>query len=553
MGADTRRAPRQQPPGGFGTLEGSATLLRLALRRDRVRLLSWTLGITGFLVASAVGLGDVVPDARARATRAELMSSPTIRALRGPGYGLDDYSYGAMVAHELLLFGAVAVALMSLLIVTRHTRAEEEAGRTELLRACVLGRHAPLVAGLGVAVIANVVIAGATAFLLVATIGELGPTGAVVFGLALAATGVVFAMVAAVSVQLTANSRTANGITGVVLAVAFMSRAVGDAGGVEDRTLSWLSPLGWSQATRPFVDERLWPLALGLGLCVVLGIVATTLADRRDLGAGLLPPRPGPPTASEVLTHPLGFAWRLQRNALFGWTIGATAIGASFGAIIGDIDTFLEQNPQLVDIFGAGGDRLLDAFLATVMLLIALSATGFALQATHRLHLEESEGRAEPLLATSLSRVRWAMSHLALSLVGGSVVVCAGGLGLGVSAALDQADPTLIGQMLLAGLANTPAIWVVAGLVVAVYGMGGRGIGLGWAVVAYGTFIGLLAEVLDLPEALRGLSPYHHVPDLPAASVDSAALGVLAALLAIATLLVGVGLVALTRRDLHTP
>ena len=550
----TATTPDTPPARRRGTLTGSGTLLRLALRRDRVRLPLWILGLTGFLVASAVGLGDVVPDARARATRAELMSSPTIRALRGPGYGLDDYTYGAMIAHELLLFGAVGVALMSLLLLSRHTRAEEEAGRTELLRSGVLGRHAALFAGLGVAVVANLAVAAATTLGLLATIGELDTTGAVVFGLSLAAAGIVFAAVGAVCAQLGEDTRTVNGIAGVVLATAFMVRAIGDAGGVDDRGLSWFSPLGWTQATRPFVDERLWPLALSVGLALALLAVAIMLANRRDLGAGLVPPRPGPATATDALVRPSGLAWRLQRRSLFGWMLGACALGASFGAIIGDIDTFLDQNPQLIDIIGAGSGRLLDAFLATVMLLIALLATGFALQAAIRLHVEETGGRAEPLLAAALSRTRWAAGHLAVSLVGGSLVACAGGLGLGVAAALDQGDPGLVGSMLAAGAAYSPAIWFTVGLVVAVYGLGAGavGIGIGWLVVAYGTFVGLLAEVLDLPDALRGLSPYHHVPDLAGASIDLAGFGALGGLTALAVILVGAGLFGLARRDLHT-
>jgi ABC-2 type transport system permease protein len=540
------------PARRAATWTGASTLLRIGLRRDRARILAWVAGIAGFLVASAVGLGDVVPDARARATRAELMSSPTIRALRGPGYGLDDYTYGAMIAHELLLFGAVAVALMSVLLVMRHTRAEEESGRTELLRAGVLGRHAPMVAALGIATVAIITTAAATTLGLLATVPELDTIGATVFGLSLAGAGAVFAAVGAVCAQLSEDARSANGISGSALATVFMVRAVGDAGGVDDQRLSWLSPLAWTQATRPFVDERLWPLGLSLLLALTLTAIAASLANRRDLGAGLIPPRPGPVAASSSLSRPLGFAWRLHRGSLLGWAFGLAVLGASFGAIIGDIDAFLADNPQLADILGSGGSDLLDAFLATVMIVIGLLAAGFAVQAAARLQTEELSGRAEPLLATPLTRTRWAMSHLTVALAGGAVVAVAGGVGLGVGAALDQADPRMLVELTAAGLVYAPAIWVTAGLVAWVHGLGARAPVLGWLVIAYGTFIGLLAEVLDLPASVRDLSPFHHIPALPGAPLDLAGLGRLSLLAALALVLVAGGLAGLARRDLRT-
>ena len=44
--------------------------------------------------------------------------------------------------------GAIAVAVLALFLVVRHTRTEEETGRLELLGATVVGRQAPLTAAL---------------------------------------------------------------------------------------------------------------------------------------------------------------------------------------------------------------------------------------------------------------------------------------------------------------------------------------------------------------------------------------------------------------------
>ena len=55
---------------------------------------------------------------------------------------------------------------------------------------------------------------------------------------------------------------------------------------------------------------------------------AFALRARRDEGAGLVEPRPGPATASRRLTSPFGLALRLQRGALLGWSAGLFFSGA---------------------------------------------------------------------------------------------------------------------------------------------------------------------------------------------------------------------------------
>ena len=136
-----------------------------------------------------------------------------------------------------------------------------------------------------------------------------------------------FGAVAAVTAQVAESARAANGLAVGVLGAAFALRAIGDAG---PHWLAWLSPLGWAQAMRAFADERWWLLLALLALAALLRVGAARLAARRDLGAGILPPRPGP--ARGRLRTPLALAWRLQRGALAGWAAGFAILGAAFGA-----------------------------------------------------------------------------------------------------------------------------------------------------------------------------------------------------------------------------
>ncbi len=119
--------------------------------------------------------------------------------------------------------------------------------------------------------------------------------GSVALGLAAGLTGWCSAAVALVAAQLVESTRAAYGITGAVIGVAYALRAVGDVG---NGALSWLSPIGWGQYLRPYADEQWWPALLSIVAIVVLGFVAVMLFDRRDIGSGVWPARPGPARGS---------------------------------------------------------------------------------------------------------------------------------------------------------------------------------------------------------------------------------------------------------------
>lgn len=533
---------------GAGSLVGTVALARLALRRDRIRILAWIAGVVGFVTASAASVPEIYPTAAELQARGEFVRNPVLAIFSGPGYGTDDYTVGAMVANEYLIYGVLAVALMSVFMVIRHTRAEEEAGRTELVRAAVVGRHAALTAALAVATAVNLVIGALTAIALSASLPELSTVGSWFFGLSMAAAGIAFAAVAGVGAQLTEHARGAVGIGVAVLGASFVLRAAGDVG--DDRALSWVSPIGWVQSSRAYVDERWWPLLLPIAFALLSTAVAYALANRRDVAAGLIPPRPGPARASRRLASPGGLALRLHVPQLAVWGVALVAFGAVFGSLVGEVEDFLAQAPELREVFGADeGGALTDAFLSIVMLLLSLLATGYALAAASRPRAEETAGRAEPLLATAISRWRWVRGHLAVAMIGGAVVLVGTAAGLGIVAAIQLDDGSVVTAMLGAGLARVPAMWLVVGVSVALFGLAPRATALGWAVLGYAAVVGLLGDALDLPDAARAFSPFHHVPELPGGDVDATGLLVLTAAAAGLVLL---GRATLRRRDIHT-
>jgi ABC-2 type transport system permease protein len=523
-------------------LAGTGPLARFLLRRDRVRIAVWIGAIVLLLLSTAASVKGLYPT-QADLDQAAAADQDNAAAIvfNGPAQGL--HTIGGQVAFQVGAFGLVVMALMSVFMVGRETRGEEEAGRAELLRAMPVGRHAPTAAALLVVGGMNVVVG---ALVTLGLLGEdLPAAGCVVFGVSFAATGLLFAALATLMAQVTENTRVVYGACGAVVGASFALRAAGDVG---DGTLSWLSPIGWAQKTRPFAGEQWWPLLIVAAATVALVLGARELAVRRDLGGGLVPPRPGPAVAAPGLGSPLGLAVRLQRGSLIGWSAGLLLTGVAYGSVANDVGDLIGDNDTLKDLVAqTGRTSLTDAYLSTSMLMLALIAAGFAISSALRLRSEETAQHLDPVLATPVARRRWAASSLVVTLAGAAVVQVAGGLGAGVSYGLAAGDLGQVPRLVGAALAYLPALWLLVAVVMALFGLVPRAIYAAWGVLVGCFVIGLLGQVFGFPGLVDDLSPFHHVPGLPVADLTVLPL---AALLAVAAALMAAGFTGFRARDI---
>jgi polyether ionophore transport system permease protein len=527
-------------------LAGTGSLIRLALRRDRIMLTAWILIFAGMAAGSASATVSLygTPDERAQAALA-INNSPSLVALYGLIY--DVSSIGAISMIKLGAFGGALVGVLAILIVNRHTRAEEEAGRLELVGSAVVGRHAPLAAALIVAVTANLVLGILTALGLMSA--NLPTSGSVAFGFAWAAVGICFAAVAAVAAQITASGRATIGIAVTVVGVAYVFRAIGDtAGDGGAQWVRWLSPIGWGQQVRPFQGDRWWVLLLPLGFFTVLVTTAHVLLAHRDHGAGLVPDRLGPASAARGLSGPFGLAWRLQRGVLFGWAAGFALLGLVFGNVASNVGSFL-QSPAAKDFIQklGGVQGLTDAFMSTELGMAGVIASAYGVAAVMRLRTEESEMRAEPILATAVRRVTWAWSHIAIALFGVAFLLLCMGAGAGLTYSAQTGRSSDFFRVLEAALARIPAAWVIAAIVVLAFGIAPRAAIAGWVALVAFLLLGEFGPLFKLDQWVMDLSPFAHTPRLPGGVFTAVPLAWLAAL---AVVLMTAGLAGLRRRDI---
>jgi len=532
----------------MSTLVGTGKLVRLILRRDRVLLPLWILTFGLLMVTVVASFSELFPTAADRQQYADASAADAgfvtlYGQLHGSSLGELSVWRGG--------FYPVLIGLIALLTVVRHTRTEEETGRRELLGATVVGRHAGLAAALAATLVANLVLAAVVA---AAMAGQgLPVAGSLAFGLELAAAGWVFAAVGAVAAQLTSGAGGARGIAVAVLGGAWLLRVVGDVSGLSGGGLSWvswLSPIGWVHRIDPYGGERWWVLGLVAALTAVLAGAAVALEARRDVGAGLLPQRPGPATAAAGLRSPLALAWRLHRGLLAAWTAGFAVVGVVLGGAGSSVADMVAGNQSLEEVFTRMGGRtgIVDAYLASVMAILALMAAGYAIQATLRLRAEETNGRAEPVLAGAVGRLRWAASHLVFSVLGSAAALVAAGLTTGLTYGLSAGDPGhQVSRVLGAAVVQLPAVWVLAAVAVALVGLLPRYAAVAWGVLAACVLVALIGASLQLDQWVMDLSPFSHVPRLPGGSASATPL---LALAAVAAGLGAAGLAGLRRRNI---
>ncbi|MEM9131219.1 MAG: hypothetical protein AAF962_15080 [Actinomycetota bacterium] len=541
-----------RPRNGFA---GTGRLLRLILRLDRIKLSLWLVGLIVLIGITPSSVRAVIDnEAETQGVSSEqvlaeqamlLETNGASIALQGPPDALD--TFGGRFAFEIGAFTLAIVALMNILLIGRHTRTEEETGRAELVRAAAVGPWSSLAAVGIVALATNVILGGAISTVFIADGQEVGRS--LLYGASLAVCGLVFAAIATIWVQVFEYSRPATGMSLAVVILAFAIRAVGD---VRDNWLIVLSPLGWVQAVNAFGDAQAWPFIVA-GVAIVAAVItAVVLAARRDVGAGLVGSRPGPPQAGDSLATPLGFAWRLQQSTLLWWTVGAAALGAVYGSVISAIEDFADQNEgvrDMLEALGMSGDDLRNGFITVILSLIAIIATGGVIQTLLRPRSEEVAGRAEPVLGTAIGRRSWLSAHVAMTLLAAPLFMAAAGLAMALTDAALVGGFVDFGGLMAAALARVPALWAVGGIGVLLYGWARRFTMGVWAVFVVGLIVFLFGELLRLPDIAFNLSPVNHVTHLPGGDQSWLSVIVLSAIGLVTSVL---GLLLFDRRDIDS-
>lgn len=494
-----------------------------------------------------------MPTAEARRSLAETFGdNRSIAAVIGPARHLDTIE--GYVAWRMFGLLIIVGAIWGLLLATRLTRGEEDAGRWEVLLAGRTNRRHAAAQAIGGLATGLLVLWALTAALTVA-VGlrsdvRFPVQSSLFYATASTASAAMFLAIGALAGQLGSTRRQANGLAGCVFAASYLVRMVADASSGSE-WMRWASPLGWVENLQPLVGSR--PLALLPILVLTAGAAwgAVVLAGRRDVGAGVLSRDREVAPDTRLLTGPALFAVRLERWVATAWIAGLAALAVVFGAVArsaAEAEVGVKGIEEAVERLGgeqggvAGWIGYEFLYLAALVAFVAAGQVG-------AIRREEAEGRLDNFLARALSRHRWLLGRLGLAtaIVAIASLACAAGGWIGVAGGQSDVGAA---AMLEAGVnVGVPAIFVL-GLGTLLLGVLPRlAVPILYTFVLWSFVIEIVGSSVATNHWLLDTAVLSHLGPVPATDLRW---GAIAWLTGLAVVGAALGVAAFERRDLSS-
>lgn len=476
-----------------------------------------------------------------------LTENPAIRILFGTPVALD--SAGGFTVWRtgipLLVLGSVWI----LLAATRITRGEEDAGRCDLVLAAPL-RMVDMVARALTAVAAAAVLISAAAGAALVLAGT-DMAGAITYAAVILGVTLTFGCTGLLAAQVLPTRSAAVGVTVALLGAALLVRMLADA--VTGAAWSaWATPFGLAARVAPFDQNRVAPLAVLASATLTLAAAALVVAQRRDVGSGLVvvATRRRPRTRS--LRSLTGFAVRHAARPTIGWAVGIAGYFALIGALIASVLEFFETNRHFARMAAAAGFADLDSangFAAALFVLLPIPAGLYGVTRLARLVADERSRRLTLVLAAPIARTRLIGTEIAMAAAGVVTLHVTAGMAMWAGATLTGA-PLTSGAALAGALNTAPISALAVGAAAVAVGWLPPAVGvLGALPVAGGFLFDVVAQSIHAPQWVVSLSPFAHVAAVPQAPPDVLPL---MGFVGTGMVLTGVGLFGYRRRDVAT-
>ncbi|GAX04933.1 ABC transporter permease protein [Secundilactobacillus pentosiphilus] len=524
-------------------------LTRMYLRHDRFAIIIWLLGIVSMVAAGASKIIGLTGNDKQVASLVAALDTPSMAALFGPFTAVKPYTTAAIFAASMMVFTGLLMAIMNIYFAIRNTRTQEDNGVLEMVRAHSVGRQSPLLATVYELLIIN----GVTGVLSSATLQAINMDGADItgdwlFGIGLAVFGFMFGTLSLLLSQLASNARGATTMSYSLLGLLYLFRAMTDVRNVK---YTWWTIFGWVEKIDPYGKNRVVPILEMLGLAVVVLIVTVVVSSERDLGAGLLPDRPGRGRASSLLAGPVTLVFRLERTSMIAWFVGLAVYGVSMGTLFNTVGDMMTNSPMVAKIIGPAaaasvGRATTLQFAALMSVVMAIGASVPAIATMLRLNSDERKGWLESIHARSVSRRHLFGAYTLVGTVAGVLALFAGTFGMALGSQ-GAKDPFAISRLMRSFWAFAPAVLVVIGIVAVVLGLLPKLQQVAWVIPIYALLSIYLGGLLDFPEWTKKLTPFGWINKVPLKTVQWDQAGWLVLLSAV---LILIGDYLYQRRDL---
>lgn len=524
------------------------TLFALYLKRDWKKIIVWILGV-GLFSAGFVSPFEEIAKGQGLVGMYETLKNPAMIAMVGPTpvETATDYTLGAMYAHEMLLFCGLFAMIIAGLHVVSHTRKEEDLGLTELVRSFQVGRQANALATIAETVFINVLLALFIAGVMISFgAATISVEGSFLFGASVGMAGVIGAGIALVMAQLMPTSSGAIGSALGLIGLLYIIRAGTDVSNVD---LSMINPLGWTYLTYPFTENNWIPLIFALIFSLIAVMIAFALEGARDMGAGYLPQREGRESAKKSLLSVRGLFIKINKGTIISWLLAFIIMGAAYGSIYGDMQTFLESNEIMKQMFSHSGISIEESFTGTIMMVMIGLVSILPIAIVNKLFSEESRLHLSQLYATKVTRSQFYWTSVGLAIVVGiaGILLAAGSLGGTAISVMGDSTTMDIVDFLTAGYNFLPSVLFFTSL---------AALALGWApqlgkvvygYLAYSFVLNYFGGILDLPEWFSKTAIQSWIPQMPMDDFDAP---VFITITVISIALMVIGYLGYRRRDM---
>lgn len=468
-----------------------------------------------------------------------MAANPALKLILGPLDHIE--TVASTTSWRIGLFMLTAFGVLIAFTVNRHTRREEESGQLELAGSAAVGRLSPLVAAVAVAAALTVLTAvvtslpflgyGATGHQVLVQIGQYVGVGVAITGVTL--------LVA----QVATTARQVSSITTALVLGGYLLRGAADTNDAVS-WLRWTNPIGWVQTMEPYGDPSWW----GLLWCVVAGVgsiaLAVVLRERRDLGSGVIAPRPGPATSRGLRSVP-AVLWQSQWRTFTGWSIGILVFALIVGSLVSSVADTSGMPPQFQEYLRklGGAGALTGAFLAAMAAFFSAAIAFWLVSLVADLRRWETRGQLELALSTGRARRTWLLTVVAIGVLGSLVLLVIAAVGVAWLGRSQLGASDVLRAMVI----QAPAAWLIFSIALLLLGIRPAWTAAGWVVAALAFLIGELGVAFGLPGWALDLSPFTHTPKVPQVPITWTPLVVMTL---VAAVFIAIAVVAFDRRDI---
>ena len=508
-------------PSGLSRVYGFGSIFAKTIRDSRraTIVVAAVLGLLLVMVSAAIASEFSTPESRAQITALIAAVPPIMQGLAGKPVNVD--ALGGYVNYKYGTFFPLIVSLWSILALSGTLAAESRRGSMEFLAATGLSRRRIAIEKLG----AHLLVIALACLALYVALTVVDRAFARLPGDEISA-----AMAAGYAIWLGLLSLAAGSLAWALAPFLGRGAAVGIAGAVmfggfflngyqvaipELAPFAALTWFGWTTDHVPLAGQFDWASLLPVVVVtVVLLIVGVEAFARRDLGATSAIPTPSLPRALTGVTGPAGRTASEQLPVSVAWGLGLglfglvlAGSGGSFMDALRDAPAFLALLESVfpgTDMASPGG------FLQLVFIEFGLVLAGLAAATlVGRWASDETSGRLEMLLASTLRRHRWVAAGGLATLASIALVTVLTGAGIAIGATITGGDilTPLVGTLVLGLYAAA-----LSGIGFAVAGIAGAAVAApAVAVLTIVTwFFDIVGPALDFPEVIQAFALSSH-------------------------------------------